>query len=447
MRTVKILCIVLTVVLIAPSAFATSNATDFSALDKTIQEELNATHSPGCAVAIVSGDEIVYAKGFGTADIETGVPVTLDTLFRIGSTTKIFTAIALVTLAEQGKVDLNRSLDNYIASLSPKLSKVTASQLMSHTAGLKDEAIPWGPHDDSALNDYVLSINDSMFFAEPGEVYSYANPGFSIAGYLAEKASGKNYADLLDDTIFKPLKMNRTTLRPTTAMTYPLSQGHIADDNGTMKVVRPYTDNVGIWPAGFIFSTANDLSHLAIAMMNNGTFDGKTVISPNVINAMSKPHAFIPSANGSYGYGLKITDFRGFKVVEHSGGLPGFTCTFKIVPENRTALIILNNGGREMLNSTRKAFEMMLPLSPEVVKEPVEMNESEMAKCVGNYSQYPQWPEHIYSVKAEGGKLLVKRNGHVIPIDVNSSNMFVPGKDGKIKYLHLRGGAYPKIES
>lgn len=119
MRAIEPLCIALMVVLIAPSAVAASNltnasnVTDFSSLDKTIQEELNVASTPGCAVAIVSGDKIVYAKGFGVANVETGQPVTPETLFMIGSTTKPFTAYTLLSMAEEGKVDINKPVGYY----------------------------------------------------------------------------------------------------------------------------------------------------------------------------------------------------------------------------------------------------------------------------------------------------------------------------------------------
>ncbi|HWQ48500.1 MAG TPA: serine hydrolase domain-containing protein [Methanosarcina sp.] len=114
MRAINILCIALMAFVIAPSAVGASNLTnasnviDFSSLDKTIQEELNVTNTPGCAVAIASGDKIVYAKGFGVANVETGQPVTPETLFMIGSTTKPFTAYTLLSTVEEGKVNINK---------------------------------------------------------------------------------------------------------------------------------------------------------------------------------------------------------------------------------------------------------------------------------------------------------------------------------------------------
>ncbi len=172
-------------------------------------------------------------------------------------------------------MDLSKPIGYYIPGLSTKLSKVTASQLLSHTAGFKDAAPSYGLHDESELARCMLSLNDSILFAEPGEVFSHSNIGFGMVGYLVEKIGKKAYADQIDERVFKPLGMNRTTFKPTLAMTYPISQGHSVNANGT-SVVRPYTDNAAFWPSGFVFSSVNDMAHLAIAMMNNGSLEGRS---------------------------------------------------------------------------------------------------------------------------------------------------------------------------
>jgi len=124
----------------ASLAFAQQQRVDFTQLEKVTLEELKETNTPGAAVAAVSGDRLVFAKGFGVANIETGAPVTPDTLFRVGSVTKMFTAAVLVTLAEQGQINLDEPISKYVKGLNPKLSLVTAYQLMSHTAGMTDES-------------------------------------------------------------------------------------------------------------------------------------------------------------------------------------------------------------------------------------------------------------------------------------------------------------------
>ncbi|HPJ85257.1 MAG TPA: serine hydrolase domain-containing protein [Methanothrix sp.] len=453
-----------------------SNAIDFSSLDKTILEELNETNTPGCAVAIVSGDEVVYARGFGLANVETGLAVTPKTLFLIGSTTKPFTAYTVLSMAEEGMLDINDPVGNYIKGLSPRLSNITAAQLLSHTAGLKDpypfsETGKWDV--ESGLEDYVKVMNDTLFFSEPGEIFSYSNGGYSLAGYTAQTLGGKPYPETVEERVLKPLGMNSTTFYLEMAVTYPMSLGYIGDESGNVTVMRPFEEYVFMWPAGFLFSNVLDMAKFAEALMNNGSLDDKQVLSPQIINEMFTPHADLLSVypDASYGYGTMMYNYRGMDVVEHGGNHESFTCVFKMVPEHKFALIILNNGDqRYMANTTKKAFELMLPLEPEVRPEPLEMNGSEMGMYVGNYSQYSQYPELVLGIIMRDGKLLsvdpdvlsVEPGGHEYPMEKLSDDQFIiiePGSpepeyvkfvrsdDGMIKYLHRGCRAFPKIAS
>lgn len=135
---------------VSQSSFAQQKTINFSELEATVNEELKTTNTPGAAVAVVVNDRVVFAQGFGVSDIETGTNVNPDTLFRIASTTKMLTAAALVTLAEQGRIKLDAPVGKYVQGLSPKISQVTVHQLLSHTAGIRDGASFNGPHDDSA---------------------------------------------------------------------------------------------------------------------------------------------------------------------------------------------------------------------------------------------------------------------------------------------------------
>src|SRR5882724_5842193 len=244
---------------------------DFAQLEKVVLEELKETNTPGATVAIISGDRAIYAKGFGTSNIETGAPMTPDMLFRIGSTTKMFTAAALVTLAVDGRLKLDEPVGNYVKGLNPKISQVTAHQLLTHTAGVIYEAPMYGDHDDSAMGRTIRSWKEDQLFTEPGKIISYSNPGYWLAGFTVETISGKPYADQMNESLFKPLGMTSTTFRPTVAMTYPLAQGHNAAGKSTPTVVRPFADNAASWPAGSMFSNVLELSRFIIAFMNGGS--------------------------------------------------------------------------------------------------------------------------------------------------------------------------------
>src|SRR5258708_4260141 len=250
---------------------------DSATVERVALEELASTKTPGAAGAVVSGTTIVFSHGYGIASVDTSEPVLPEMLFRLGSTTKMFTAAAVTGLVVEGKIDLDAPVSRYIAGLDETIGKLTANQLLSHTSGLRDEAPMFGSHDETALGNGIHAWKADFLFAPPGRIYSYSNPGFWLAGYLAETVSGKPYADVIADRLFGPLGMKRSTLRPTMAMTWPLAQGHEVQ-NGKLEVTRPAADNASGWPAGSIFSSALDLSRFVIAFMNDGQLDGKEVL-------------------------------------------------------------------------------------------------------------------------------------------------------------------------
>ncbi len=196
-------------------------------------------------MAVVLDDRVVFAKGFGVSDVETGAPVTPDTLFRIASTTKMLTAAALVSLAEQGRIKLDAPVGKYVQGLSPKLSQVTVHHLLSHTAGIRDGFSFHGLHDDSALGGFIRSWTDDYLIADPGEVFSYSNLGYALAGFVLEQVTGKPYADAMNDV----------------AMTYPLSQGHdILPGQTNPTVLRPFADDARYWANGGVFTSVAEFA-------------------------------------------------------------------------------------------------------------------------------------------------------------------------------------------
>lgn len=436
-----------------------SSKPDFGELEKVALAELAETNTPGAAVGVVSGDRLVFAKGFGVSNVETGAPVTPDMLFRLGSTTKMFTAAAVVTLAEEGKLELGAPIGKYAKGLSPKIAGLTAHQLLSHTAGLRDDAQMYGRHDDEALGETARALKDDFLFAAPGRIYSYSNPGYWLAGYLIEAVSGKPYADVLDERLFKPIGMRRTTLRPTTAMTWPLAQGHDVSGRDKPRVVRPFADNAGNWPAGSMFSSVDDLSRFVIAFMNGGQIEGKQVLSPSLIKKLSSPHADQPGSEWKYGYGLGIGKNRGVRTVEHGGARSGYGSLIKMAPDHHFAVIILvNRTGGSLSKTAEKAMELMLPAEAKVESrpKPVAMTEAEMARYVGVYGDQP----NRYEIAIKDGKLVIKWMDVEAQVSKLGESRFsatgpsqtiefalAPGADGKAEFMSLYGRAFGKAQS
>lgn len=420
---------------------------DFSELDKLVIEELKERNTPGAVVAIVSGDRVVYQKAFGLANVETRAEMQPEMLFRLGSTTKMFTAAALVALAEQNKLKLNEPIATRVKGLNAKVGAVTPHELLSNSAGLRDFAAPVISNDDPALGNMVRSWKDEIFFAGQGEIYSYSSAGFWLSGFVLEEIHGKPYADAMNEILFKPLGMERTTLRPLMAMTYPLATPHALVE-GKPTIVRPFFNNVAMWPAGSIFSNAKDLSRWVIAFLNDGRLDGKQVLSPALIGKMAGHHIPVAGEKGSYyAYGLTVFKYKDTEFVGHGGFSRGYGSMIQMAPARKFAVIVLTNKSGETLRKTlNKATELGLGLkdgAPETPAPVAPLTTAEMEEYAGSYSHAPQ----TWDVSVKDGKLYVKADGseHQLTksgerkFTFGASNenelVFVAGKDGKVDFI------------
>jgi CubicO group peptidase (beta-lactamase class C family) len=429
-------------------------AQDFASVEQSAAEELAKLNIPGASIAVVRGDRVVFNKGFGKASVETGEPVRPEMLFRLGSTTKMFTATALVGLAVEGKIDLNAPIGKYISGLAPKISRLTANQLLSHTAGIRDDAPMYGSHDDSALGAGIHAWTDAWLFTDPGKIISYSNPGYWLAGYLSEVLTGKPYADAMEARVFQPLGMTRTTLRPTMAMTYPLAQGHEFVES-KLRIARPAADNTASWPAGSIFSNTQDLSRFVIAFMNEGRLDEKQALDPKVIALMSSPHSPIPGGSQSYGYGLTIREYRGVHMVQHGGSRTGYGSDIRMVPAQHVAVIVqTNRSGATLPATAEKALELVAHLAPkpaETKPAAVPVTADDIKRLAGVY----QNGEQRIEIVACDGKLYVKRGGRGAETELlaHGDNTYsgggeftmIPGADGSAEYLHAGLRSFARV--
>lgn len=441
--------LLLTCWLVPRQTLAQSETSRFDELAKVLQEELKQTKTPGAAIAIVSNDRVIFAKGFGVSNIETGAPVTPDMLFRLGSTTKMLTGAALVALAAAGKINLDKPIGTYAKGLPPKLANLTAHQLISNTAGMADVQAPFVSNDDEALARMVRAWKDDALFTEPGEIYSYSSAGFWLAGYVVEEVTKKPYADAMAELIFEPLRMKRTTLRPLMAMTYPLALGHGVQGSNPPAIIRPAFNNVAMWPAGSIFSSADELSRFVIALLNDGRVDGKQILPPALSSKLMGKYTTMPGdSKVHYGYGLLNFEDRGVRFVMHGGFSRGYGSLIQIAPEQRFAVIVQTNRSGETLPLTRaKATELFLPLKPaeaEKEKKPLPLSATEAADFAGRYRNGPQ----SWEIVNRDGKLYFKREGQEelaltrsdkyrlsFGAKLENDLVFVADASGKIKYL------------
>ncbi len=363
-----------------------------------LEAELHSKNIPGAAVVVVQGDHVLYSHAYGVANAETKTPVTTDTLFRLGSTTKMFVADAVLQL----KLPLDKPIGEIANDLPPPLRKLTLEQLLTHTAGLREDAPMQGPLDESALHARVRAMSDDAFFTTPGEVMSYANPGYVIAGDVIASASGKSFSEAMDELVLRPNGMTHSTFRPLVAMTHPLAVGHDG-----MKVMRPFAEHAGNYPPGSLFTSADDLGKFLIALLNRDAL---------LLERMASPRAKVAPQDRHYGYGLLVQDYRGTRLAVHTGARAGYGSIIMILPKERVAVAILANRTGAILSGT--AFEIIdsfltAPPSSPPPQETLPISSEEIAQLAGTYV-------NSSTIRAEladdGGKLVAKFAGQTMPV-------------------------------
>ncbi|WP_284350344.1 serine hydrolase domain-containing protein [Roseisolibacter agri] len=407
MRLARLLA--LTPLLATPVATPTSAraqaALDTAAIERVLRQEMRATRSPGVAIAVVRRGRVVYQKGFGVASVETGEPVTATTLFRIGSTTKMVTGLTAALLAHEGKLRLDAPLASYARGLSSSLGRLTLDQLLTHRAGMINEASGAGPHDDAALATRVRGWGREHVFGPANDVYSYSGPGYWLAGYAIEQAGGAFYADIVRAKVLAPLGMTRSTFRPLEAMTWPLAQDHRVRDT-TATVLRPFTDDVTTWASGSLFSSASELARLTIAIMNGGRVDGAQALPDAAVALMTQPRAPIPGGEGCrYAYGLSACVRGGVRTLSHYGFRVGSGSVVTMAPDSQAAVIVLANRNGGILAGTAAA--VMAQLVGEAGADVRARPDSAAPRAVGSAERfvgaYANGPDTLHVLARSGG--------------------------------------------
>lgn len=421
-------------------------------LDSLITAEMARTKTPGAQVAVVVDGKLAYAKGYGVADIETGRPVTTQTLFRVGSVTKMVAAATLMQLAADGKLDLQAPIGTYVTEIKgKKVADVSTHQLLTHTAGWLDNAVAYGRMGEGALGEVFREISDTLFFTQPGRVISYSNPGYSMAGYVAERAGGARFATLTEIAVLRRAGMTHSTFKPLDAMTRDFSQGHMGAPNAAGSVVRPFTENTAQWAAGFLFSNTSEFARFSMMLMNGGVLDGSRVLSADAVQRMTTGHQAIPgSTTSKYGYGLTIGTRGADRVWQHGGAINGFDATVTMFPDRKLAVILFDNRSGSPLQGVvdlvAKEVAGISPPAPPTVPAERVPSAAERALVVGTFKQGTT----SVTLFEENGALKFRQGPGVLPATLAGDDrlvltppagdkitlLLVRGADGRVEYLH-----------
>jgi CubicO group peptidase (beta-lactamase class C family) len=345
---------------------------DWDELRATIRTELAEKKMPGAAVAVVMNDRVVFAEGFGVADIRTNAPVTPSTRFRIGSIAKHFTASAIVATSQDQNpaITLDAPLRTWLPDLPPRLGATTFDQLLSHRSGMVDR-----------LSE--LKLSDDDFFTQPSTIFSYSSPGYALAGRAAAAASKMPFEELVAARVFKPLGMTATSYdaAPGDAIGYRVRKGRAR--------VAPVLSNPVYRPAGLLYSNANDLARYAVAFMSGA-------IPSSLTSELATERAIVPGDRRRYGYGTMLVDENGDRAVFHMGDEYGSSAYLKMVPEKHCAVIVLTNAPGRMFKTMDAALRLAGGVKTfEEPKQPeMPLTAADAAAFAGRYDNY-QWLEVI----------------------------------------------------
>ena len=307
-------------------------------LDDYIRAQMAHRHIPGLSLAVVKNGKVITTKAYGTANLELHVPVTHETVFEIGSLTKPFTAIAGMMLVEQGRMHLDDKITRYLDGLPADWSDMTLRHLLTHTAGLKGHAeLPgFDARKEYTEPEFLQLFTSRRLDFQPGEKWAYSSTGYNLAAMVIAKVSGVPYEQYVAEHIFRPLEMTRTRFKEVEAIVPQRADGYRFDAQHQWRKTEPFRAKV-LAASGGILSTAEDLAKFDAAL------DSETLLKHSSLEAMWTPAVLSNGQATEYGLGWFLGQYRGHRMIWHSGLMPGFSCILSRFVEDHVTVILLCN--------------------------------------------------------------------------------------------------------
>ena len=306
--------------------------------------------SPGVAVAIVHDQEVVYAGGFGLADVESKTPVTADSIFRIASHSKLFTAIAVMQLRDQGKLSLDDPITRYlpwfqIQSDFADAPPITIRHLLTHTSGLPREAgSAYWQEFNSPTADEVRERLPGQRAALPTETrWKYSNLALGLAGEIVTAVSGQPYEQYVQQHILDPLKMTSTSAVFPDAHRKQLVTGYTRKLPGKAREPLPFVDAVGLAAATGFSSTVTDMARFIAWQFRLRESGGEEVLKASTLREMQRVHWLQPDWKSGWGIGFSITHTADRDLIGHGGGYPGYLTNTRISPQEKVGVVVFTN--------------------------------------------------------------------------------------------------------
>jgi CubicO group peptidase (beta-lactamase class C family) len=320
---------------------------DQDRIDAYIHARMQTASIPGLALGVVYGDQVVYLKGYGIAGPD-GRAVTAQTPFILGSTSKSFTALAIMQLVEAGKIDLDASVTTYLPWFrtddAAASAHITVRNLLYQNSGLPTyegrQGIADNDQSSMALENGVRALSSVPLSQPAGQGYEYANENYDILGLIVQTVAGQSYEDYIRAAIFAPLQMNHSAAALSDPAVADLATGYRHWLFWPVPFAAPYPRQMT--PSGFLISTAEDMTHYLSAQLNGGVYGNHQLLSPQGIATLHTPGAKL-GPTSSYGMGWVIQGQPGATKVWHNGDVSNFHANLLLLPDQHIGIVILIN--------------------------------------------------------------------------------------------------------
>jgi CubicO group peptidase (beta-lactamase class C family) len=327
---------------------------------------------PGVMVGIVHDQELIWQKGYGFADVQQKLPMTAETKFRMASHSKMFAAIAIMQLREQGKLRLDDPVEKHLPWFKPQPAgpndgPITIEQLLSHSSGLQREASDhWSSLDFPTEAELKALIGDRKSALPPQTRWKYSNLAFGVAGLLVEKVSGQRFADFVAANTFTPLQMTDSSFdKPVPGLATPYGR-RLPDGS---RETLPFVDARGMAAATGLTSDVTDMAKFVSAQFRDGPRGGNQIVSSGSLRELHRVRSVEENWQSGTGVGFITTRFKDKSYVGHSGGYPGYTTQTLFHPGEKFGLIVLTNTSdsdpgeiaRQLITAVGPMFEKRAP--------------------------------------------------------------------------------------
>lgn len=390
-----------------------------SAIDNLMNSQFK-PQEPGASVIVVKDGQIIFRKGYGLANVELGVAVEPDMIFRIGSITKQFTAVAVLMLEEQGKLSVKDDLTKYFPDYPTQGKKITVEHLLTHTSGIKSyTSLPeWLPQwrKDFKVEELIALFKDKPMDFAPGDSWNYNNSAYFLLGAIIEKVSGQAYGDFIEKNIFAPLGMKHSFYDSTERLIMRRVAGYSKKGNDFVNCA--YLSMTQPYAAGSLISSVDDL-----ALWDAALYTDKLVKQETLKRAWT-PAKLNDGKWTHYGYGWAVNEYEGHRMISHGGGINGFITHFRRLPDDKLFVSVLTNRDTGNPNPEDLTMKIAALVIGKPVKEPVAITlpEKTLDQYVGTYQISEK---EKATVRRDGQKLtLATPNGNLPLTPISETEFF-----------------------